>query len=107
MKISHYIYKESTATIKLHKVSEKILIQKVKFGRELWVFVCVHGPGSDMDEIEREAFWNYLDDCLHNFGLIMIIVVLLRDFNAHVGDEVVEEVVRDRMIGLCVERDGG
>ena len=32
------------------------------------MFVCACGPGSERDEIEREAFWNYLDDCLHSFG---------------------------------------
>ena len=36
---------------------------KVKFGKELWVLWYVYGPGSEREETEREAFWNYLDEC--------------------------------------------
>ena len=89
---------------------------KVKFVRESWVFVYAYGPGSEREETEREAFWNYLDDCLQSFG-VNVCIVLLEDVNAHVGDEVVEDVVGkhrmprryengERMIELGVEGVG-
>ena len=88
---------------------------KVKFDRKLWVFVCAYGPCSERDETERETFWNNLNDCLQSFGANVSIVL---DLNVHVGDEVVKDVVAkyemlernengERMIVLCVERDGG
>jgi len=88
---------------------------KVKFGRELWVFVSAYGPGSERDEEEREAFWNDVDECLQSFGT-NVNVVLLGDLNARVGNALVEGVVGvhgvpgrnengEKMIGLCVERE--
>ena len=37
---------------------------RVKFGRELWVFVSASDPSSARHETERETIWNDLDDCL-------------------------------------------
>ena len=45
------------------EVSSRLMRVKVKFGRELWVFVCAYGPAGERDETEREAFWNDLDNC--------------------------------------------
>ena len=51
---------------------------KVKFGGESWVFVSAYGPGSEREETEREAFWNYLDDCAE-FRSECVYCVLLGD----------------------------
>ena len=29
---------------------------EVKFGQELWVFMCAYGPGSEREEMQREDF---------------------------------------------------
>ena len=59
---------------------------KEKFGRELWVFMSTYGSGSKRVETDREAFRNYLDDCLQSYGANVSIKLL--DKNASVGDEV-------------------
>ena len=48
---------------------------KVKFGQELWVFVFAYSLGSERDETEMEAFWNYLYECLQSFGANVSIVL--------------------------------
>ena len=46
------------------ELSSRLMWVEVKFGSELWVFVSAYGLGSGMYVIEKEAFWNDLDDCL-------------------------------------------
>ena len=95
------------------EVSSRLMWVKVKFGRELWMFTYAYG--SEMDETEREAFYNDLDDCLQSFG-VNVNIVLLGKLNARVGDEVVEDLVGrhdvtwgnengERKVELCVERE--
>ena len=54
--------------------------------------MCAYGLGSERGEVEREAIWNDLHDCLQSFG-VNGSIVLLGDLNAHVGDKIVEDVV--------------
>ena len=55
---------------------------------ELWVHMVLVVRGMK----QREAFWNYLNDCLQSFGA-NVNIVLLGDLNALVGDEVVKDMV--------------
>uniref|UniRef100_A0A8C8DHP6 ribonuclease H n=1 Tax=Oryzias sinensis TaxID=183150 RepID=A0A8C8DHP6_9TELE len=97
------------------EVSPRLMWVKVKFQKELWVFVSAYGPGSERNEEERVTFWNDLDECLQGFGA-NVNVVLMGDLNARVGDERIEGVVGghgvpgkndngERLIGMCTERE--
>lgn len=38
----------------LKEVSSRMMWVKIKFGSEVWVFVSLYGPGSEISEEERE-----------------------------------------------------
>ena len=42
------------------EVSSRLMYMKVKFGREVWMFVCTYGPCNEKYKREGEAFWNDL-----------------------------------------------
>lgn len=37
---------------------------RVKIGCESWIIVAVYGPGCEIDDEERESFWEKLCECL-------------------------------------------
>ena len=103
------------SVVEWKEVSSRLMWAKVKFGKEMWVFVSAYGPGSERGEAERDNFWNMVDDTLQSFEE-RVNVVLLGDLNARVGNEVIDGVVGrhgvpgrnesgDRMLGLCMEQE--
>ena len=81
------------------KVSSRLLWVKVKFGKDMWVFVFVfaHDAGIERDETERKTFLNDLDDCLQSFG-VNVGIVLLEDLNDRV-------MCRERIGGWFIKKD--
>ena len=88
---------------------------KVKWGREVWVFVSAYGPGCERSEDEREEFWRSLGECIESLGRGCYVVVM-GDLNARVGNEVVENVVGRygvpgrnesgvKLLELCMEQE--
>ena len=83
---------------------------KLKFGKELWVFVSTYDPGSERDETEREAFQNNLDDCFAELNIeedreSEILVVgrengVLGLNNTQITKEKVQGVVKEMKAGL-------
>ena len=56
------------------------------------MFISAYGPGSEKSEEKIEEFYNELSECLGSFGRNESVVVL-RDLNARVGNEVIEGIV--------------
>ena len=79
------------------------------------MFISAYGPGSEKSEVEIEEFWNELSQCVGSFGRNESVVVL-GDFNARVGNEVIEGIVGrhgvagrnesgERLLGMCAEQE--
>ena len=97
------------------EVSSRVMWVKVKWGREVWVFVSAYGPGCERSEDEREEFWRSLGECIESLGRGCYVVVM-GDLNARVGNEVVENVVGRygvpgrnesgvKLLELCMEQE--
>lgn len=56
--------------VEWREVTTRSMCIKVKFGKEIWVFVNVNGPGN-----EGEIFWNDLIECILSFGYSVRIVL--------------------------------
>ena len=50
------------------KVSSRLMLVKVKIGRESLVFISAYEPGSERSEEEIEQFWSELIMCVGSFG---------------------------------------
>ena len=57
------------------------------------MFISVYLPGSERSEEEIEEFWNDLSECGRSLGRNESVVVL-RDLNAIVGNEMICGIVR-------------
>ena len=79
------------------------------------MFISAYGPGSKKSEEEIKEFCNELSECVGNFGRNESLVVL-GDFNARVGNEVIEEIVGrhgvpgrnecgERLLEMCAEQE--
>ena len=88
---------------------------KVKWGREVWVFISAYGPGSEKCEEDRTRFWNELSDCVRKVRGNANVVVL-GDLNARVGDVEIDNVIGmhgvpgvndsgEQLVGLCMEHE--
>ena len=97
------------------EVSSRLMWVKVKWGREVWVFVSAYGPGSERTEEEREEFWVSLSDCIEAVCKGCNVVVM-GDLNARVGEEVVANVVGkfgvpgknasgEKLLEVCMEHE--
>ena len=78
------------------------------------MFISAYGPGSERSEEEIEEFWNELSECVGSFGRNESVVVL-RDLNARMGNEVIEGIVGqhgvpgrnesgERLLEMCAEQ---
>ena len=56
------------------------------------MFISAYEPGSEKSEEEIEEFWNELSECVGSFGRNESVGVL-GDFNARMGNEVIEGIV--------------
>ena len=87
---------------------------RIKVAGKRIAFVCVHGPGMEWSENEREAFWEclneYLSTCNENKS-----IELLGDMNAKVGNRTEDGVLEkygvlgvnengERLVEVCTER---
>src|SRR5678816_2685548 len=74
------------------EVSSRIMWVKMKFGGEMWVFICAYAPVNGAREEERERFWSELNECWESFG-INDKICLLGDLNAGVGREEMGRII--------------
>ena len=97
------------------ELNSRLMWVKLKLAGEIWCVVSAYGPGSEKVEEERLRFWTDVDECLRDLGP-GVNVLLMGDFNARVGEEVVDGVVGrygvpgrnesgESLIELCVERE--
>ena len=95
-------------------VSSRLMWVRMKVAGKKIVFVGVYGPGMERSEMERDAFWETLNECLSGFDVNERVVVL-GDLNAKVGDREREGVVGkygvpgvnengERLVEVCAER---
>nr|XP_053629722.1 craniofacial development protein 2-like [Cherax quadricarinatus] len=96
-------------------INSRIMWSKIKIGCEKWVIVSMYAPGKERSVEERERFWEMLGECVGSFES-SVRVMVVGDFNAKVGKNVMEGVVGkfgvpgvnvngEPLIELCVERD--
>ncbi len=69
--------------IEWKEVSSRLMWVKVKFRKEVWVFISTYGPCSEKEEIA--TFLKEVNECLQSFGA-NVNVVLLGDLNARLGN---------------------
>ena len=53
-----------------------MMLVRMKFGADSWVFVSVYGPGSERSVQEKEVFWDELRTCVQGFRASEKVVVL-------------------------------
>nr|XP_053637989.1 craniofacial development protein 2-like [Cherax quadricarinatus] len=96
-------------------INSRIMWSKIKIGCEKWVIISVYAPGEERSVEERERFWEMLSECVGSFES-SVRVMVVGDFNAKVGKNVMEGVVGkfgvpgvnvngEPLIELCVERN--
>ena len=79
------------------------------------MFISAYGPGSEKSEEEIEEFWNELSESVGSFGRNESVVVP-RDLNARMGNEVIEGIVGrhgvpgriesgERLLEMCAEQE--
>ena len=44
--------------VEYREVSTRLLLVKIKFGGEFWVFISAYSPENEMCDEEREAIWS-------------------------------------------------
>ena len=95
-------------------MSSRLMWVRVKIERESFVFMSAYGPGSERNEEEIEEFWGELSECVGSFDRNESAVVL-GDFNARVGTEVIDGIVGqhrvpgrnesgERLLEMCKEQ---
>ena len=96
--------------VKWKEVSSRLMWVRVKIERERELGVYIGGKSEE----EIEEFWNELSECVRSFASNKSLVVL-GDFNARVGKEVIEGIVGrhgvpgrnescDRLQEMCAEQ---
>ena len=97
------------------EVSSRHMCVRVKIDRESLMFISAYGPGSEKSEEEIEESWNEFSECVGSFGRNESVVVH-GDFNARVGNEVIEGIVGrhvvpgrnesgERLLEMCAEQE--
>ena len=98
------------------EVLSRLMWVRVKIEQESWVFILAYGLGREKSEEEIEEFWNELSECVRSFCRNESVVVLFRDLNTRVENDVIEEIVGwhgmpgrnksgERLLEMCAEQD--